>query len=62
MTLKKITDIGFDLEKRRHEKGLTQIQVANEVGVSIVTYQRWEWGNTQLIKEQFYDKLVDLLA
>lgn len=32
------------IKKLRKEKGLTQEQLAEELGVSVMTMRRWEWG------------------
>ena len=34
------------LKERRIEKGLTQVQAALKVGVSLSTYRMWEFGVT----------------
>ena len=33
-----------NIKARRKELGLTQVDVARECGVSINTYNRWEYG------------------
>lgn len=37
----------MDLKKIREENGLTQIDMAKRVGVSIITYRNWEYGGTK---------------
>ena len=32
------------LQKRREKTGLTQVQVAGKAGISVVCYQRYEYG------------------
>ena len=34
------------IKKIRKDKGLTQEQLAELLGVSLMTIRRWEWGNT----------------
>jgi len=36
----------MDIEKARHELGMTQAQLAAAIGVSERTVQNWEWGRT----------------
>lgn len=36
-----------DMKKRRQELGLTQIEVAIAVGVSVPAYRLWEAGGTR---------------
>ncbi len=34
------------IKKLRKEKGLTQERLAEQLGVSLMTVRRWEWGET----------------
>ena len=38
----------FSLEAARRNRGLTQSQVANKIGVSKTTVVNWEKGNTKI--------------
>lgn len=38
----------FSLEAARRNRGLTQSQVANRIGVSKATVVNWEKGNTKI--------------
>lgn len=49
-----------DLKKRRKELGLTQVEVARSCGVSINTYNRWEYRVAQP-NEENEKKLKEVL-
>ena len=53
-------DILKDLKKRREEKGLTQIDIAKYIGVSINTYAKWENGTSEP-KEENMIKLIEVM-
>ena len=57
------------IKKLRKERGFTQEQLAEQLGVSLMTVRRWEWGSTSpnsnmLLKltEIFAVSLEDLLT
>lgn len=50
------------LKKRRKELGLTLAQIADRVGVSEATVQRWESGNIQNIRYGKIDALAEVLG
>ena len=57
------------IKKLRKERGFTQEQLAEQLGVSLMTVRRWEWGDTSpnsnmLLKltEIFAVSLEDLLT
>lgn len=57
------------IKRLRKERGLTQEQLAEQLGVSLMTVRRWEWGDTSpnsnmLLKltEIFAVSLEDLLT
>ena len=49
------------IKKQRENLGLTQVEVAREVGVTINSYRRWEQGVTNP-KPENKDKLEDVLG
>ncbi len=56
-----LSDIGYNIRDKRESKGLSQISVAKDCGVSLAAYQRWENGATKFIKEWNYKKLKKIL-
>lgn len=48
------------LKEARQKKGLTQVQLAKLVGVSINAYVRWEQGVNKPNEENF-EKLIEVL-
>lgn len=52
----------MDLKKARQEAGLTQQQVADEIGISKRTYCRWEAGEINLENAKNLIKLCHLLG
>ncbi|MFC2680285.1 helix-turn-helix transcriptional regulator [Limosilactobacillus vaginalis] len=38
----------FTIKQARQYAGLTQKEVANQLGVGIATYRTYEWGNSQM--------------
>ncbi|OGS01168.1 MAG: hypothetical protein A2V88_08790 [Elusimicrobia bacterium RBG_16_66_12] len=51
---------GLELRARRHELGLTQVQLASALGVRSNTVARWERG--ELPMRPMADKLMALLC
>ena len=49
------------LKKRRKELGLTLAQIAEMMGVSEATVQRWESGNIKSIRYEKMDRLAEIL-
>ncbi len=49
------------IKRLRKEKGLTQEQLAEEVGVSLMTVRRWEWGES-IPKSNMLLKLADVFG
>lgn len=49
------------LKKRRKELGLTLAQIAEMMGVSEATVQRWESGNIKSVRYEKMDKLAEIL-
>lgn len=60
--MKELKNLGYDLKERRLEKKLSQLHVACYCGVSCTAYQRWEGGSTKSIKDEHYEKLVEVLG
>lgn len=50
------------LRKRRKELGLTLAEIADKMGVSEATVQRWESGNIKNIPQGRIPKLAELLC
>lgn len=55
---------GFRLKQARKEKGLTQTQAAEKLGLSQQTWQRFETGKYDLKMSTIYNicKLLDISA
>lgn len=49
------------LKSRRKELGLTLLDIANKVGVSEATVQRWESGNIKNLRQERIAKLANVL-
>ena len=49
------------LKKRRKELGLTLLQIADAVGVTEATVQRWESGNIKTLRYNKITKLAEVL-
>lgn len=49
------------LKQRRKELGLTLLNVADKVGVSEATVQRWESGNIKNLRHERIGKLAEVL-
>lgn len=49
------------LRTRRKELGLTLLQIADEMGVSEATVQRWESGNIKMLRHERIAKLAQIL-
>ena len=49
------------LKQRRKELGLTLLQIADAVGVTEATVQRWESGNIKTLRHDKITKLADVL-
>lgn len=60
--MKKLNELGFDMIQERTKRGLSQFDVAKHCGVSCVSYQRWEAGVTKEIRDEHYEKLVELFS
>lgn len=50
------------LKALREEKEMTLAEIANKVGVSEATVQRWESGNIKQVRYGRLDKLADVLG
>lgn len=50
------------LKKRRKELGLTLLQIADAVGVTEATVQRWESGNIKTVRHEKMTKLAEVLG
>ena len=50
-----------EMKKRRQDQGLTQIDVAIAVGVSVAAYRLWELGGTRPTPEN-EAKLIEVLG
>lgn len=57
----KISDLGFNIKERRIERGLSQVSVARDCGVSCTAIQRWENGTAKFIKNEHSNKLREIL-
>lgn len=60
--MKKLNELGFDIKEERNKRGLSQFDVSKHCGVSCVSYQRWEAGATKEIRDEHYDRLVEILT
>lgn len=49
------------LKQRRKELGLTLLQIADAVGVTEATVQRWESGNIKTMRHEKITKLAEVL-
>ena len=49
------------IKKLRKDKGITQEQLADNIGVSLMTVRRWEWGDTTPNSKMLI-KLADTLG
>lgn len=56
-----MTQLSTVLKQRRKELGLTLAQIADAMGVSEATVQRWESGNIKSIRYDKISKLADIL-
>lgn len=54
-------NLSSTLKKRRKELNLTLLQIANKVGVSEATVQRWESGNIKSLRYNRIAKLAEVL-
>lgn len=57
----RISDLGVDIAKVRTSAGLSKDKMAIMCGVSGLTYNRWESGATQTIKEENFEKLRQVI-
>lgn len=57
----KVDNLSTVLRRRRKELGLTLLQVAEAVGVTEATVQRWESGNIKSVRHKNIGKLADVL-
>ena len=56
-----MNDVSNILANRRKEMGLTLAQIADAVGVTEATVQRWESGNIKQLRRKNIEKLAELL-
>ena len=56
-----MNNLSSTLKRRRKELGLTLAQVADMMGVSEATVQRWESGNIKSVRYDKIDKLAQVL-
>ena len=56
-----MTQLSSVLKKRRKELGLTLAQIADQMGVSEATVQRWESGNIKSVRWDKINKLAVVL-
>ena len=49
------------LKKRRSELGYTLLEIADKMGVSEATVQRWESGNIKSLRQGRISQLADIL-
>lgn len=56
-----MSELSSILKQRRRELGLTLAQIADEMGVTEATVQRWESGNIKTIRYEKISKLADIL-
>ena len=56
-----MSNLSTVLKARRKDLGLTLAQIADEMGVSEATVQRWESGNIKSIRHNKVVKLAQLL-
>ncbi len=54
-------NLSSTLKKRRKELNLTLLQIADKVGVSEATVQRWESGNIKSLRYNRISKLAEVL-
>lgn len=54
-------NLSLVLKQRRKELGLTLAQIAEKMGVSEATVQRWESGNIKSVRYDRLDKLAEIL-
>lgn len=54
-------NLGDVIKKRRKELGYTLLDIANKMGVSEGTVQRWESGNIQTIRHNKIAMLAEIL-
>lgn len=50
------------LHRRRKELGLTLAEIADKMGVSEATVQRWESGNIKNMRQERISKLAEILC
>lgn len=56
-----MTELSTVLRRRRRELGLTLAQIADAMGVTEATVQRWESGNIKTIRYEKISKLAEIL-
>lgn len=54
-------NLNFKIKERREELGITLQQVANHLGVSKATVQRYESGEIKNIKLETIEKIAEIL-
>ena len=57
----KVENLSVTLKRRRKEMGFTLAQIADEMGVTEATVQRWESGNIKSIRYDKIKKLAEVL-
>lgn len=57
----KIVGLNEEIKEARRDLGMSRQRASFYCGVSEVTFLRWESGSTKSIKEENYNKLVDIL-
>ena len=55
-------NISSVLKAKRKELGLTLAQIAEKIGVTEATVQRWESGNIKSLRHERIAKLADILG
>lgn len=59
--MKKRTTAGETIRRIRHEKGISQKDIAQAVGSSVASVCRWEKGERQLTVTKF-EEILDFLG
>lgn len=56
-----IRNISHNIRPHRLSLGYSQEEVAKKIGVSCITFHRWECGCTKYMKKKNFQKLKELL-